>query len=102
MRNFAPFYLLILYLFFSQTLALPRRDIINITAQEKLIKTNTKIELLEQAIRERNHKEVCIQSSALVNLINKHFSELKKLEPQHNWKEIKEAIHQISLRSCKR
>ncbi len=76
-------------------------DSFNVLETKKILsQINTRIEHLDRLIQQRDSEEACIQSKILIKLISQNLEGLKSIEAQHNWKEISDAILEISEKKC--
>ena len=73
--------------------------------QDSMIKNrqeliNSQLENVYNYLRKDDHKKACKEASNAINLIDANINDLKIIEPQHNWIEIKSALIAIPIKYC--
>ncbi len=59
------------------------------------------IESVGEQLRAGNHKTACVDALKAAKLIKIHLASLKSLEPDYNWKEMREVLLEVSPKYCK-
>ncbi len=72
----------------------------NETANEKRIKIDRHIETVEKMLRSKTYSSACNEAITAADLIEKHLYELKELEPQYNWGEMRNVLLEVPTRHC--
>tara|TARA_Y100001968_G_C18701078_1_gene411280 strand:+ start:115 stop:405 length:291 start_codon:yes stop_codon:yes gene_type:complete len=73
----------------------------NIGKENKSInKFNEYMEEIYLSRKDRNKKQLCIQLSGAINIINTDLFLLNKIEPDYNWNEIKFALIDTQKMYC--
>ena len=98
--------LYLLFLLFFQPIIFPSTTLeANILLEDetriKLKEINQNLEMIYALMIKKKHKSICKYSLETAFIIERQMSQLKSIEPQHNWSEIKGALLDISQRYCR-
>ena len=72
----------------------------NSIVERRLKEIDSHLEKVYDFLRSDNHKKACLEASKAFNLIEQNYNNLKLIEPQHNWHDIKNVLLDIPLRHC--
>ncbi len=88
-------------LFFSTLIFASQATQVNAAGIEQLFSDfNHHLEKLEKQLASDNYKEACKTAKIASNLIKENLVKLKVIEPDYNWREIKEVLLQIPKDHC--